>query len=173
MAWWIRSSSRRRPARQKTILPAEGHLFELLEPEDVVPEWKRWSPILLGPKAFQHAPGGRRKQDRQAQNHSRGRSHRPADLARHRLRSRRSVNRSVDSRELPLSWRSHPGTVRQAGPIRDAFGPGKAKYRTKQVIQCDPNPALINTSFGERQNLTRTSVRQRIGPKLDVHGARP
>jgi hypothetical protein len=25
---------------------------------------------------------------------------------------------------------------------------------TKQVIQCDPNPALINTSFGERQNLT-------------------
>ena len=31
------------------ILPAEGHLFDLLEPEDVVPEWKHWSPILLRP----------------------------------------------------------------------------------------------------------------------------
>ena len=31
------------------VLPAEGHLFDLLEPEDVVPEWKRWSPILLRP----------------------------------------------------------------------------------------------------------------------------
>jgi DNA topoisomerase-3 len=31
------------------ILPAEGHLFDLLEPEDVVPAWKRWSPILLRP----------------------------------------------------------------------------------------------------------------------------
>ena len=45
-----------------------------------------------------------------------------------------------------------PGQVSQT--IRDAFGPGNAKYRTKQVIQCDPNPAFINTSFGERQNLT-------------------
>jgi len=36
-------------SRYGTILPAEGHLFELLEPEDVVPAWKRWSPILLRP----------------------------------------------------------------------------------------------------------------------------
>jgi len=35
--------------RYGTILPAEGHLIDLLEPEDVVPEWKRWSPILLKP----------------------------------------------------------------------------------------------------------------------------
>ena len=34
------------------ILPAEGHLFDLLEPEDVVPEWKRWSPILLRPEGL-------------------------------------------------------------------------------------------------------------------------
>ena len=32
------------------ILPAEGHLFDLLEPEEVVPAWKRWSPILLRPE---------------------------------------------------------------------------------------------------------------------------
>ncbi len=32
------------------VLPAEGHLFDLLEPEDVVPEWKRWSPVLLRPQ---------------------------------------------------------------------------------------------------------------------------
>jgi DNA topoisomerase-3 len=38
--------------RYGDILPAEGHLFELLEPEDVVPEWKRWSPILLRPEGL-------------------------------------------------------------------------------------------------------------------------
>jgi hypothetical protein len=32
--------------------PAEGHLFDLLEPEDVVPAWKRWSPILLRPEGL-------------------------------------------------------------------------------------------------------------------------
>jgi DNA topoisomerase IA len=36
-------------SRYGEILPAEGHLFDLLAPEDVVPEWKRWSPILLRP----------------------------------------------------------------------------------------------------------------------------
>ena len=36
-------------SRYGDVLPAEGHLFDLLEPEDVVPEWKRWSPILLRP----------------------------------------------------------------------------------------------------------------------------
>ena len=36
-------------SRYGDILPAEGHLLDLLEPEDVVPTWKRWSPILLRP----------------------------------------------------------------------------------------------------------------------------
>src|SRR5436309_5242257 len=36
-------------SRYGEILPAEGHLFDLLEPEEVVPEWKRWSAILLRP----------------------------------------------------------------------------------------------------------------------------
>src|SRR5205807_2465029 len=43
------------------ILPAEGHLFDLLEPEEVVPAWKRWSPILLRPQglyATRPAEGG-------------------------------------------------------------------------------------------------------------------
>src|SRR6266404_1488443 len=39
-------------SRYGDILPAEGHLFELLEPEDVVPAWKRWSPILLRPEGL-------------------------------------------------------------------------------------------------------------------------
>src|SRR5947209_723204 len=34
------------------ILPAEGHLFDLLEPEDVVPAWRRCSPILLRPEGL-------------------------------------------------------------------------------------------------------------------------
>ena len=36
-------------SRYGDILQAEGHLLDLLEPEDVVPEWKRWSAILLRP----------------------------------------------------------------------------------------------------------------------------
>src|ERR1700731_4276024 len=39
-------------SRYGNILPAEGHLFDLLEPEDVVPAWKRWSPILLRPEGL-------------------------------------------------------------------------------------------------------------------------
>jgi DNA topoisomerase III len=39
-------------SRYGTILPAEGHLFDLLEPEDVVPAWKRWTPILLRPEGL-------------------------------------------------------------------------------------------------------------------------
>src|SRR6202165_1054488 len=36
-------------SRYGDVLAAGGHLFDLLEPEDVVPAWKRWSPILLRP----------------------------------------------------------------------------------------------------------------------------
>jgi DNA topoisomerase-3 len=39
-------------SRFGNILPAEGHLIDLLEPEDVVPEWKRWSPILPRPEGL-------------------------------------------------------------------------------------------------------------------------
>ena len=39
-------------SRYGDVLPAEGHLFDLLEPEDVVPAWKRWSPILLRPEGL-------------------------------------------------------------------------------------------------------------------------
>jgi DNA topoisomerase-3 len=39
-------------SRDGEILLAEGHLLDLLEPEDVVPEWRRWSPILLRPEGL-------------------------------------------------------------------------------------------------------------------------
>ena len=39
-------------SRYGDILPAEGHLLDLLEPEDIVPAWKRWSPILLRPEGL-------------------------------------------------------------------------------------------------------------------------
>jgi DNA topoisomerase-3 len=39
-------------SRYGDILPAEGHLFDLLEPEDVEPAWRRWSPILLRPEGL-------------------------------------------------------------------------------------------------------------------------
>jgi hypothetical protein len=85
-------------SRYGEILPAEGHLLDLLEPEDVVPAWKRWSPILLRPEG--HSPGRRRKQSRQAQSHSRGITHRQASLARYRLRPRGAAHRPGNSRAL-------------------------------------------------------------------------
>ncbi len=39
-------------SRYGDVLAAEGHLFDLLEPEDVVLAWKRWSPILLRPEGL-------------------------------------------------------------------------------------------------------------------------
>jgi DNA topoisomerase-3 len=39
-------------ARYGAILPAEGHLFDLVEPEEVTPDWKRWSPVLLRPEGL-------------------------------------------------------------------------------------------------------------------------
>jgi len=35
--------------RYGAILPAEGHLITLLEPEEVNPDWTRWSAVLLRP----------------------------------------------------------------------------------------------------------------------------
>ena len=34
-------------SRYGAVLPAEGHLLDLVEPEDVNPAWKRWSAVLL------------------------------------------------------------------------------------------------------------------------------
>jgi DNA topoisomerase-3 len=55
-------------SRYGDILPAEGHLFDLLEPEDVMPAWKHWSPILLRPEGlYGTRPAEGRQQGRQAQ----------------------------------------------------------------------------------------------------------
>jgi len=102
--------------RYGDILSAEGHLFDLLEPEDVVPEWKRWSPILLRPEGLydtRPAEGGNKAAKLKAIREAL--RNRQAGLARHRLRSRRSVNRSGDSRALQVPRRSYAGTVHRAG----------------------------------------------------------
>ena len=39
-------------SRYGNILPAEGHLIDLQEPEEAVPAWKRWTPILLRPEGL-------------------------------------------------------------------------------------------------------------------------
>ena len=50
--WLPASRNECRGATARVAGPAEGHLFDLLEPEDVVPAWKRWSPILLRPEGL-------------------------------------------------------------------------------------------------------------------------
>jgi len=39
-------------SRYGQVLPAEGHLFDLVEPEDAMPAWKRWSAVLLRPEGL-------------------------------------------------------------------------------------------------------------------------
>ena len=38
--------------RYGVILPAEGHLITLLELEEVNPDWKCWTPVLLRPEGL-------------------------------------------------------------------------------------------------------------------------
>ena len=48
-------------SRYGAVLPAEGHLLDLCEPEDVNPAWKRWAAVLLKPQGLygtKPAPGG-------------------------------------------------------------------------------------------------------------------
>ncbi|MGQ9370374.1 DNA topoisomerase [Azospirillum sp. ST 5-10] len=46
-------------SRHGAILPAEGHLLRLAEPEEVDPAWKRWAPVLLKPDGlFPTRPDG-------------------------------------------------------------------------------------------------------------------
>ena len=39
-------------SRYGAVLPAEGHLLDLCEPEDANPAWKRWSTELLKPEGL-------------------------------------------------------------------------------------------------------------------------
>ncbi len=39
-------------SRYGAVLPAEGHLLDLVEPEDVNPAWKRWSAVMLRPEGL-------------------------------------------------------------------------------------------------------------------------
>ena len=39
-------------SRYGAVLPAEGHLLDLCEPEDVNPAWKRWAAVLLRPEGL-------------------------------------------------------------------------------------------------------------------------
>ena len=39
-------------SRYGTVLPAEGHLLDLCEPQDANPAWKRWSTDLLKPEGL-------------------------------------------------------------------------------------------------------------------------
>lgn len=55
--------------RYGAVLPAEGHLFDLVEPEEANPAWKRWSPVLLRPESLygtRPATGGNKTSKLQA-----------------------------------------------------------------------------------------------------------
>ena len=55
--------------RYGQILPAEGHLITLREPEEVNPAWKRWTPVLLRPEGLfgtKPAAGGNKASKLQA-----------------------------------------------------------------------------------------------------------
>ena len=121
------------------ILPAEGHLIDLLEPEDVVPEWKRWSPILLRPEGLygtRPAMGGNKAAKLKA--------------IREALRSAKRVWLATDcDREGQLIGQeilehyNYRGqvmrvlfTAQDTQTIRDAFAPGQTKLRVCPALRC-------------------------------------
>jgi hypothetical protein len=103
-------------SRYGEILPAEGHLFDLLEPQDVVPAWKRWSPILLRPEwlyGTRPAAGGNKAAKLKA--------------IREALRSAKRVWLATDCdregqliRALPVPRPDHAGAVHRVGFADDS-----------------------------------------------------
>ena len=115
-------------SRYGDILPAEGHLFDLVEPEDIVPAWKQWSSILLRPDGLygtRPAAGGNKATKLKA--------------IREALRTAKRVWLATDcDREGQLIGQEilehykYPGevmrvlfTAQDAQTIRDAFGRAK------------------------------------------------
>ena len=110
------------------ILPAEGHLFDLLEPEDIVPEWKRSSPSCCGLKEFRHRPA--EGSNRTAKLRAIREALRTAKRDWLATDCDRRVSSSVkgDSRALRMPWPSDAGAYsprRNSPTIRDAFGRAK------------------------------------------------
>ena len=80
--------------RYGQIMPAEGHLITLREPEEVNPAWKQWTPVLLRPEGLfgtKPAAGGNKASKLQA-----------------------------IKAALPFPRRRHAGDVHRAGPTDDS-----------------------------------------------------
>jgi hypothetical protein len=107
-------------SRYGDILPAEGHLFDLLEPEDLVPAWKRWSPILLRPEGLYRtrpAEGGNKaaklraiREDLRTADNSRCGMRPRSESSNVRLPRQSSVPRKV----LRPAWRASRGQAARA-----------------------------------------------------------
>ena len=167
-------------SRYGDILPAEGHLLDLLEPEDVVPEWKRWSPILLRPEGLygtRPAQGDNKaaklKVIREALRTARKRV-----SARNRLRPRGSAHRSGDSREhyeyrgqvmrvlfTAQGLTDHPRRIRS----------GKTKWRICPPVRrrsCEkagrPNLQSVTDPYRDRDSWAGFAPRHRRGSCKDA-----
>ena len=126
--------------RYGAILPAEGHLITLLEPEEVNPDWKRWSAVLLRPDGLygtKPASGG----NKAAKIRSRNRSAVPASNAPgDRLRPRGTVDRSGNPRALPFSGRGHAGHVHRP---RSKDDPRRLRRRETERRVSEPPRAAV------------------------------
>src|SRR5882757_4956559 len=120
-------------SRYGEILPAEGHLFDLLEPEDVVPEWKRWSPILLRPEGLygtRPAEGGNKAQDSQTIRDAFGRAKPNSEYA--RLYAAAVARRQADQiYNLSLT---RTATVILGQGSRRVIGVGRVKTPTLAIV---------------------------------------
>src|ERR1700730_6677665 len=155
-------------SRYGEILPAEGHLFDLLEPEDVVPEWKRWSPILLRPEGLYGT---------RPASHSRGTAQRETVLARHGLRSRGSAHRPGNPRALRVPRSGDAGAVHRAGPADHPrrIRSGKTKCRICPALRrrrCAPagrpNLQSVTDPHRDRHPRTRRAESDRCWPREDA-----
>jgi DNA topoisomerase III len=166
-------------SRYGDILPAEGHLLDLLEPEDVVPAWKRWSPILLRPEGLygtRPAEGGNKAVKLKA--------------IRDALRTAKQVWVATDcDREGQLIGQeilehyNYRGqvmrvlfTAQDSQTIRDAFGRAKPKCRIRSALRrrrraptSRPDLQPVADANSDRHSWSRSAGRYRSRPGQDAN----
>ena len=151
-------------SRYGDILPAEGHLFDLLEPEDVVPAWKRWSPILLRPEGLygtRPAEGGNKAAKLKAIREAL-RTAKRVWLATDCDREGQLIGQEIlEHYELPRP--GHAGAVHRAGfadhPRRIRSGKTKCRIRSALRRRCRaPPPASIAWRFPRAGSAWRSAT---------------
>ena len=147
--------------RYGPVLPAEGHLLDLLEPEDVVSAWKRWTVTLLRPDGLYGT-----KPVKEGNKAAKLRAIRDAPCTARRvwLATDCDRERQLIGQEI-LEHFGYKGEVRRVmftaqdlQTIRDAFAPSPTPALLSCASACSPQPELAPAPHEARKNQSPVSA---------------